>query len=80
MATEPTNFLVIMSDEHTRNILGCYGNPHVKTPNMDRLAARGTLFKNAYTPCPICVPCRASLAPRRIEWVDQVFLGGRFSA
>jgi arylsulfatase A-like enzyme len=62
MAIEPTNFLVVMSDEHTRNILGCYGNSHVKTPNMDRLAARGTLFKNAYTPCPICVPCRASFA------------------
>lgn len=77
MPTEPTNFLVVMSDEHTRNILGCYGNKHVKTPNMDRLAARGTLFRNAYTPCPICVPCRASFATgdyvHRIGHWDNAF-------
>ena len=77
MSTEQTNFLVVMSDEHTRNILGCYGNPHVRTPNMDRLAARGTLFRNAYTPCPICVPCRASFATgdyvHRIGHWDNAF-------
>lgn len=58
----PTNLLFILSDQHTRNVLGCYGNSLVQTPNLDRLAGRGTRFTNAVTPCPICVPARAALA------------------
>ena len=38
------------------------GHPIVKTPNLDRLAAHGTLFESAYTPSPMCVPARAALA------------------
>ena len=56
-----SNFLVIMSDEHQGRAMGCAGHDFVKTPNLDRLAARGTRFSEAYTPCPICVPARASL-------------------
>lgn len=59
------NQLILMSDEHTRKVLGCYGNPIVRTPNIDRLAARGTRFTDAYTPSPICVPARASIATGR---------------
>ncbi len=62
MTTDAANLLIIMSDEHTRKVLGCYGNDLIKTPNLDRLAARGTLFTDGYTPCPICVPARASFA------------------
>ena len=63
MATaKPTNLLFIMSDEHQARALGCAGHPIVKTPNLDRLAARGTRFTNAYTNSPICVPARASFA------------------
>ncbi len=62
MADAPSNLLIIMSDEHSRKILGCYGNDIVQTPHLDRLAARGTVFERAYTPCPICVPARASFA------------------
>ena len=63
--TNVKNTLFIFSDEHTRDITGCYGDPLVKTPNLDRLAARGVRFDNAYTNCPICVPARASLATGR---------------
>ena len=56
------NLLVLMSDEHQARAMGCDGHPFVKTPNLDALAARGTRFTNAYTPCPICVPARASFA------------------
>ena len=56
------NVLLIMSDEHSREIAGCYGNPIVRTPNLDALAARGAVFENAYCNSPICVPSRASLA------------------
>ena len=66
---EPSNVLFLMSDEHTREVLGCYGNPKVQTPNLDRLAASGTRFDNAYTPSPVCVSARASLATGR--WVHE---------
>ena len=61
----PTNLLFICSDEHTSRVLGCYGNPLVRTPHLDALAARGTRFSSAYTPFPICVPARACLATGR---------------
>lgn len=74
---EPTNLLFIISDEHQRNAAGCYGNDLVQTPHLDSLAARGTRFSNAYTNCPICVPCRASLATGRyvhqIRYWDNAF-------
>ena len=54
--------VVILSDEHQARALGCAGHPFVKTPNLDRLAARGTIFRNAVTPSPICVPARAAFA------------------
>ena len=62
IAMSDLNVLLLFSDEHQRDALGCYGHATVKTPNLDKLAARGTRFTNAYTPSPICVPARASLA------------------
>jgi len=56
------NLLVIMSDEHRVDALGCAGHPFVETPHLDALAARGTRFTDAYTPSPICVPARAAFA------------------
>lgn len=66
---EPKNLLFIVADEHSRRYSGCYGDEVVKTPNIDRLAARGTLFSNAYTTSPNCVPARASIATG--QWVHQ---------
>ena len=63
--TRSKNLLVIMSDEHQARALSCAGHPLVKTPNLDRLAARGIRFSNAYTPSPICVPARAAFASGR---------------
>ena len=57
-----TNLLIIMSDEHQARAMGNAGHPFVRTPNLDALAARGTVFENAYTPSPICVPARAAFA------------------
>ncbi len=59
--TQP-NLLILMSDEHQARAMGCAGHPFVQTPNLDALAARGMRFTDAYTPCPICVPARASFA------------------
>ncbi|MEU4892998.1 sulfatase-like hydrolase/transferase [Streptomyces sp. NPDC044780] len=55
------NLLFLMTDQHRVDTLGCYGNPHVATPNLDRLAATGTRFDRFYTPTAICTPARASL-------------------
>ena len=59
---QATNLLILMADEHSRKILGCYGNVHVSTPNIDALARRGARFQAAYTNSPICVPARAAFA------------------
>ncbi len=59
---KPKNILILCSDEHARPVTGCYGHPVVKTPVLDRLAAGGVKFTKAYTPSPICIPARASLA------------------
>lgn len=58
----PNNLLVILSDEHNPQAMGCAGHPEVLTPNLDRLARRGTRFAKAVCASPICVPARASLA------------------
>jgi len=67
---QPTNVLMIMADEHSPKMLGCYGNPGVKTPHLDRLAVEGTRFSSAYTNSPICVAARASFATGR--YVHQI--------
>jgi choline-sulfatase len=59
---QPKNVLILCSDEHARSALGCYGHPVAQTPTLDKLAAMGTRFSQAYTPSPICVPARACLA------------------
>jgi choline-sulfatase len=56
------NLLIIMSDQHSRATMGCYGHSFVRTPNLDRLAARGTRFTSCWSPSPVCIPARASFA------------------
>ncbi|HET7769202.1 MAG TPA: sulfatase-like hydrolase/transferase [Chloroflexota bacterium] len=59
------NILHILSDQHSPYVLGCYGDRVVQTPNLDRIAARGTVFESAYCPSPICVPSRMSMLTGR---------------
>lgn len=59
------NLLVILSDEHRFDALGCAGHDFVQTPHLDSLASRSLRFTNAYTPSPICVPARAAFATGR---------------
>ena len=57
------NVLYIFADELRQDALGCYGNPAgpMKTPNIDAIAANGTLYENCFCNSPICVPSRVSL-------------------
>ncbi|GAB2591637.1 sulfatase-like hydrolase/transferase [Kribbella endophytica] len=57
----PSNILLLMTDQHRLDTLGCYGNEVCETPALDSLAAGGTLFTSGFTPTAICTPSRATL-------------------
>lgn len=59
--TDKPNIVIIMSDQHTPNVTGCYGNDSVYTPNLDRISENGVMFNNAYCNNPVCVPSRMSM-------------------
>ncbi len=54
------NILWFMTDEQRPDSLGCYGSAWAKTPNIDRIAARGTVMQNAVCQSPVCLPSRSS--------------------
>src|SRR5215471_15285432 len=59
-ATRP-DVLLIMPDQMRGDCLTARGHPVVHTPNLDKLAAEGALFRRAYATCPSCIPSRRSL-------------------
>jgi choline-sulfatase len=61
MSEKRPNILLITGDEWRADALGCAGNAHVRTPNIDALADQGVRFTNGYAPAPMCVPSRFSL-------------------
>lgn len=76
----PPNILVIMTDQHSKYFIGCYGNRTVRTPNLDRLASEGMRFTNAYCASPLCVPSRMSFMTGRTPsrnrvWSNECILG-----
>lgn len=79
MSAKRPNLLFLFSDQHAQHVTGCYGDALVRTPNLDRLAARGVVFDNAYCPSPICVPSRMSMLTGRHPsaqdcWTNDDFL------
>ena len=79
---EPANLIFFTGENHCQRVLGAYGHPLVRTPNLDRLAARGTIFRHAYCSSPLCCPARASLATGRYPhqtsyWENSTAYDGR---
>lgn len=60
------NFLIIQADQLTSEVLASYGRPLARTPHIDALAARGTVFRNAYCSYPLCGPSRMSMMTGRL--------------
>lgn len=54
------NIVLIFSDQHRPDWMGCAGHPFVRTPNLDAMAERGTRFTNAHSTYPLCAPARMS--------------------
>ena len=65
MSERRPNLLFLFSDQHAQRVAGCYGGLPDLTPNLDRLAAEGVTFDNAYCPSPLCVPSRMSMLSGR---------------
>ena len=74
--TTRPNFVFFLIDDLGRQDLGCYGSTFYETPNIDRLAAQGMRFTNAYAACPVCSPTRASIMtgkyPARLGITDWI--------
>ncbi len=70
------NIVFIMMDDLGATDLGCSGSRYYQTPNIDRLAAQGMRFKQAYSACPVCSPTRAALLtglyPARLHLTDFI--------
>ena len=58
---ERPNILLVLTDDHRWDVMGCAGHPFVETPNMDRLAKEGVYFENAFVTTSLCSPSRASI-------------------
>ena len=56
----PPNIVVFFSDDHAGWALPSYGNSEISAPNLTHLSETGVLMRNAFTPCPVCSPARAS--------------------
>ena len=78
MTGKKPNIILIITDNQSADLLGCYGNDEIHSPHLDRLAAEGIRFDNAFCPNAMCSPCRASIFTGRMPcqhgvhtWIDD---------
>lgn len=79
MSNRP-NLLFLFSDQHARHVAGFSGDKLGVTPNLDRLAASGVVFDNAYCPSPICVPSRMSMLTTRHPYAQDCWTNDDYLA
>jgi len=77
-ASAEYNILVLVADDLGHAMIGTDGNPVVQTPHLDRLAASGVHFRNAFCPALSSIPCRASLLTGRTPHAHRTY--GRYTA
>lgn len=71
------NVLLLLTDQQTMRAMSAYGNPHLHTPNMDRLARSGVRFDISYCAAPVCGPARSSILTGRLPHETGVNLNGQ---
>ena len=67
------NIVFILTDDQRHDAMGCAGHPWLKTPNIDRLANEGVLFKNAFVTTSLCSPSRGSFLTGCYAHTHEVF-------
>lgn len=67
------NVIFILPDQHNFAVAGYEGDPYVRTPNLNRLAAAGTVFSSCYSNSPLCVPSRSSMLTGRLPSQNGVY-------
>lgn len=70
------NFILFITDQQRADFVGCYGHPVLRTPHIDSIAARGTVFDRFYVASPVCMPNRASLMTGRMPSLHGVRSNG----
>ncbi|NGP45442.1 sulfatase-like hydrolase/transferase [Bacillaceae bacterium SIJ1] len=70
---EKPNIILVMTDQHRGDFMGCMGSTIVKTPHMDQMAEEGVLFTRSYCNSPLCVPSRMSMLTGRYPHETNVF-------
>ncbi|MFP4027973.1 MAG: sulfatase-like hydrolase/transferase [Candidatus Brocadiia bacterium] len=70
------DILFVFSDQHNAHYCGFDGHEVVNTPNLDRIAARGTVFDAAYTACPLCVPGRSAMLTGQLPSHTGIYTNG----
>jgi arylsulfatase A-like enzyme len=74
----PPNIIVCLCDQLRAHEVGCYGQPRVRTPRIDGLAAQGVRCEHAVTPNPVCMAARASLLSGQYSRTCNGHLGNTF--
>ena len=76
MPQKPLNIVWFCTDQQRYDTLTCMGNSAIHTPNIDRLAREGVLFRRAYCQAPICTPSRASFLTGKYPATTKMFFNG----
>ncbi|GAB2777665.1 choline-sulfatase [Rhabdobacter roseus] len=68
------HIVFIIGDDHSTDVLGCYGNPRIRTPHLDEMARRGVRFTHAFANSPVCTPSRQSFLTGKLPHATGVTL------